>query len=248
MEVFKRHEKKYLITRQQKKKFLEICGEGLRHNKYFKSTVGNVYFDTKNNDLIIKSIEKPEFKEKVRIRSYGKPGDDDYIFFEIKVKRKVAGRKNGYKRRFELLLRDYKEYMSGKASLEEIARRKIEKPNDVQVAREIEYLCTHLKLEPKIYIACDRESYEGTDDENLRITFDENLKYRLDDLNLDGKKRCKRYFGKSPEEKNIIMEIKAINGLPLPMVKALNECKIYPQPFSKYGKIYEKIMKGERNV
>ena len=149
MEVFKRHEKKYLISKEQKKQFLEACGEGVRRNKYFKSTVMNVYFDTENDDLIVKQIDKPldkpVFKEKVRLRSYNVPKSSDYIFFELKTKHKdilfdenfygideetSSGLKIGDKRRFELLLKDYNEWKKGKVSLPEIAERKIEKTNE----------------------------------------------------------------------------------------------------------------------
>ena len=77
MEVFKRHESKYLITREQKDDFLRELKDELTHNKYYKSTIENVYLDTENDTLITKSIDKPNFKEKVRVRSYGVPRDED---------------------------------------------------------------------------------------------------------------------------------------------------------------------------
>ena len=43
------------------------------------------------------------------------------------------------------------------------------------------------------------------------------------------------------------MEVKANGALPLWLVKIMSELKIYPQRFSKIGKIYERIRK-ESNV
>lgn len=243
MEVFKRHEAKYLITREQKDNFLRELKDELTHSRYYKSTIENVYLDTENDTLITKSIDKPNFKEKVRVRSYGVPRDEDKVFFEIKTKQKTEGRKNGYKRRIELTLGEYKKWLSNEVGLTELKQTEDDKNSDKQVAKELEYLCRHLKLRPRIFIAYERESWEGMENTELRITFDENLRYRTEDLNLDGKKECTRYFG--DDEKNIIMEIKAKHGLPLTIVKVMNRHKIYPQPFSKYGKIFEKIRKEE---
>lgn len=248
--VFRRVEKKYLISETQKKKLLKLCGKNLKKNKFFASTVCSIYFDTENDDLIIKQIDKPLdkpiFKEKVRLRSYNVPKKDDYIFFEIKTKHKELedNIKIGDKRRFELFLKDYDDWANGKASLVEIAERKVEVTNDVQIAKEIDYVIKYLKLVPKIFIACERESYEGKENSHLRVTFDSNLRYRTNKLKLDEGDSGKKYF---KDKKNIILEIKTDGGMPLWLVHALNELKIYPQPFSKYGKIYQQ-MKGKINV
>ena len=243
--VFRRVEKKYIISEAQKDEFLKICKKNLKKNKYFESTVCSVYFDTKNDDLIIKQIDKPldkpDFNEKVRLRSYNVPDDEDYIFFELKTKHREGKDKIGDKRRFQLLLSDYYDWYSGKTSLVEIAKRKVEKTNDMQIAKEIEYVIDYLKLEPKIFIACERQSYEGKQDSMLRITIDENLRYRTDDLDLKSGASGENFF---KDYKNTILEIKSARGMPLWLVGALNKLKIFPQPFSKYGKIYQQ-MKGE---
>jgi len=114
----------------------------------------------------------------------------------------------------------------------------------VQIAREIEYVIDYLGLEPKIFIACERQSYEGAEDASLRVTIDKGLRYRTDDLDLGLGTEGKKFFR---DKKNIILEIKTAGGMPLWLVRALNELKMFPQPFSKYGKIYQQ-MKGEKNV
>lgn len=248
--VFRRVEKKYLITQEEKAKLLELCGNQIVKNRYFISTVCSVYFDTKNDDLIIKQIDKPLdkpiFKEKLRLRSYNVPKKDDKVFLEIKMKQKDLERnaKIGDKRRLEITLKDYNDFEKGKTTLQEIAARKTEKTNDEQIAKEIEYIMRHLDLAPKIFIACERESYEGAKDDSLRLTFDSDLRYRTKKIGLEHGAEGKKYF---ENEKNIILEIKAAGGMPLWLVKALSELKIYPQPFSKYGKIYQQV-KGKNNV
>ncbi|MBQ2660242.1 polyphosphate polymerase domain-containing protein [Candidatus Saccharibacteria bacterium] len=246
--VFRRVEKKYLISKEEKDLILKLIKKHVRKNKYFQSTVCSIYFDTKNDDLIIKQVDKPldkaSFREKVRLRSYNVPKMEDYIFFELKTKHREGKDKLSDKRRFQFLLKDYYDWEKGRATLEEIAKRKIEKTNDVQVARELEYIIKYLNLAPKILIACERESYEGKEDKQLRLTFDDGLRYRSKDLKLEKGANGKKFF---EGEKNIIMEIKAAGGMPLWLVEALNKLKAYPQPFSKYGKIYQQ-MKGKKNV
>ena len=88
-----------------------------------------------------------------------------------------------------------------------------------------------------------RESYRG--EGGLRITFDENLKYRTENVNFTKKKIDKNYF---EDEKNIIMEIKAHGAWPLWLARKLSAERIFPQQFSKVGKIYQKIGKELQNV
>ncbi len=243
--VFRRVEKKYLISKEQMERFLKLCKKNLKKNKYFESTVCSIYFDTKNDDLIIKQIDKPvdkpSFREKVRLRSYNVPKDEDYVFFESKTKHREGKDKIGDKRRFQLLMSDYYDFRDKKKSLVEIAKEKVEKTNDIQIAKEIEYIMNYLELEPKIFIACERQSYEGKEDSTFRITIDQNLRYRTDNLDLEAGADGQEFFN---DEKNVILEIKTARGMPLWLVSVLNKLKIFPQPFSKYGKIYQQ-MKGE---
>ena len=237
--VFDRVEKKYLITAQQKEALLAIAKQYMRGDNYFHSKVLNIYFDTDNYDLIIQSIDRPIFKEKLRARSYG---GYDRVFLEIKTKIKAPDNNIGYKRRVMITHDDFADLVSKKATLVELASKSIENSNDLQIAKEIDYLIEHMDLKPKILVMYDRESYKGEND--LRITFDENLKYRANNLSFIKGKHDTIYF---KDDHNIIMEIKARGVIPLWLVKVMSEQHIYPQQFSKIGKIYEKIRK-EQNV
>lgn len=235
--VFDRIEKKYLISKTQKKELLRTIKKYLNKDGYFKSNIYNIYFDNDNFDLIIQSIDRPTFKEKVRARSYG---GYNRVFIEIKTK--IKGKENnvGYKRRVMITLDDYQELIERKTSLEQLAQRSIETANDLQIAKEADYLIWHFDLKPKILVNYSRESYKNED--GLRITFDEKLKYRDKKLSFHKSKHDKMYFKKEP---NIIMEIKADGVMPLWLVKEMSKLHIYPQQFSKIGKIYECIRKEE---
>lgn len=219
--VFKRVEEKYLLTEEEYKKLFLKISKYLEKDKYFKSTICNIYFDTIHSDLIINSLEKPIFKEKIRLRSYIVPNLNDEVFLEIKEKYKgIVG-----KRRIKLKLKDFYNYQN----------KHIYNHND-QIMKEINYYFEYYNLIPTIYIAYDRISYRGKEDKNLRITIDSNLRSRNSDLKLELGDAGKCYF----KDKKYIMEIKTLSSMPLWLVRSLSELNIYPTSFSKYGSIYQK--------
>lgn len=237
--VFDRIEKKCLITKEQKKELLKTIKKHMKKDGYFKSEVLNLYLDTDNLDLIIQSIDQPIFKEKLRARSYG---GYDRVFLEIKTKLRGKDNNVGYKRRIMITHEDFQELINKKTTLLELMYQAKKTGNDLQIAKEMDYLIEHFNLKPKILVLYNRESYQG--ENSLRITFDENLKYRTDNLSLNKTKRDKIYF---EDKQNIILEIKAQGVLPLWLVELLTKNRVFPQQFSKVGKIYQKIRK-ETNV
>ena len=66
--VFKRYELKYMLTFEQKEKILEAISPYMQLDKYGRTTIRNIYFDTDSYRLIRRSIEKPAYKEKLRMR------------------------------------------------------------------------------------------------------------------------------------------------------------------------------------
>lgn len=220
--IFKRVEEKYLLNSEEREKFLNQAKEYIQEDdKYFKSTVCSIYFDTDNSDFIVNSLEKPIFKEKIRLRSYGIPNLEDDVFLELKVKYKeIVG-----KRRIKMKLNEFYEYLEGK-----------EYNKSSQIMKEIDYYFKRYCLKPAIFIGYDRESYQGAEDNNLRITMDQNLRSRRTDLKLELGDDGEKFF----KEDLYLMEIKTLGSLPLWLVKILSESNIYPISFSKYGKIYMK--------
>lgn len=238
--VFDRVEKKCLITKKQKTEMLKVIKEKMQKDKYYISDVYNIYFDTENFDLIIQSIEQPMFKEKLRARSYG---GYDKVFFEIKTK--LCGKDNnvGYKRRVRVTKKDYKKIVSGNYKVSDLIKDNADGPNDFRIAEEVDYLIDFFGLKPMILVFYRRESYQG--EGGLRITFDEKLKYRTENIGFSKRKIDNFYF---EDEKNIIMEIKAHGAWPLWLARKMSQERIFPEQFSKVGKIYQKIGKELKNV
>ena len=71
--IFKRYEKKYLLNEKQYFAVLETLKNNALPDKYSKSTVCSIYYDTPDKRLIRASIERPVYKENLRLRSYGVP-------------------------------------------------------------------------------------------------------------------------------------------------------------------------------
>lgn len=226
--VFKRVEKKYLLSEDLYQKLFEKMNNYITVDIYDFSTICNIYFDTDDYLLVNRSIEKPIYKEKVRLRSYGIPKKNSKVFLEIKKKYKgVVG-----KRRVSAPLKEFYTYFdTGKY------------PNvDTQIMNEINYCFKFYNLKPKVFLAYDRYSYKGKDDSNFRITFDKNIRSRTDNLYLENGDN-----GMLLLDKNCyIMEVKTLGAYPLWFARILSELNIYPTSFSKYGNVYKKqIFKKE---
>lgn len=199
----------------------------MTEDKYGLHTICSIYFDTDDDRLIRNSLEKPLYKEKLRLRSYGVPKSDDAeVFMELKKKYKGIV----YKRREGLTLYDAESYIqSGQI------------PADSQIFREIEYFRRYYNAYPKVFIAYDRIAMYGLEDESLRMTFDFNIRCRRDELSL----RAGDHGYKLISDGCALMEIKISGAVPLWLSSALSRLKIYPVSFSKYGQFYTKELKGD---
>lgn len=96
--TFERYEMKYLLTAAQKQHLLAAMQQHMALDDYGRTTIRNIYFDTDSFRLIRRSLEKPAYKEKLRIRSYRQAGTDDPVFVELKKKYQSVV----YKRRLSL--------------------------------------------------------------------------------------------------------------------------------------------------
>lgn len=224
MDKFRRVENKYMFNEEVYNKLISKIKYYIKEDIYPKYTICNIYMDNNNFDLINNSIEKPLFKEKVRIRSYGNPKLNDNVYLE--VKKKFDGVVS--KRRTKLKLKDLYKYLSNDLDI-----------NGNQNFKEIDYIIKKYLLKPKYYIAYDRIAFLAKDNNELRITFDTNIRSRTDYLRLELGDSGKLLF----KDKKYIMEVKTIGSIPLWLSHILSELKIYPCSFSKYGSIYEEGMK-----
>ena len=223
--VFKRHEIKYMITQEQKQKLLDAIKPYMKLDKYGRTTIRNIYYDTDTYLLIRRSIEKPSYKEKLRIRSYGRAESDSTVFVELKKKyEKVV-----YKRRISLLENEAVEWLSRKRVCDKYT----------QISEEIDYFLDYYKtLHPTIFLSYEREAYYSNDGSDFRVTFDDTVLCRQEDLSLESEV----YGIPILPEGMILMEIKCSGGIPLWMTQVLSKEKIYKTSFSKYGTAYKTLI------
>ena len=86
-EIFQRLEKKYLMTEAQYGRLMLAAGGRLQKDEYGEYQISNIYFDTPDFLLVRRSLEKPVYKEKLRLRAYGRElRSDSQVFMELKKK------------------------------------------------------------------------------------------------------------------------------------------------------------------
>ena len=194
----------------------------LSPDRYGLGTICNLYFDTENYSIIRSSLEKPAYKEKLRLRSYGVPTSESNVFLELKKKCEGVV----YKRRTPLFYREAVEYLQSGRS-----------PNpDDPTLREIGWFLNRYHPIPRTCLCYDRAAYYGVEDPNLRVTFDFRVRYRDCDLEL----AAGDYGREILPSGSALMEIKVPRAIPLYLSRILSELGIFPTSFSKYGVCYQK--------
>ena len=220
--VMQRIEMKYVLNKAQLEYLKEALKEHMKVDQFGQTSIASIYYDTPDYRLIRTSIEKPVFKEKIRLRAYGLVKENDNVFLE--VKRKADGLV--YKRR--------------KIVTEEMANKffndECDKKCEDQIGKEIMYFKNYYKkLMPAFMVIYDRTAYEEINGD-LRLTIDENARYRTDHLDLhtsmDGTPLL--------DEGSAILEIKVQEVMPLWLVSILSKGQIYQTSFSKVGEAYKK--------
>ena len=194
-------------------------------DKYGRTTIRNIYFDTDNYRLIRRSIEKPDYKEKLRIRSYSEASPDSTVFVELKKKYEQVV----YKRRLPI------------SHLEAVkwVNREIPCPLNTQISREIDYFIDFYQtIRPSVFLTYEREAYYDRNGSDFRVTFDDNILCRTEDIDLSS-----AIYGSPilPEGK-VLMELKCSGGIPLWMTDILSREKIFKTSFSKYGTTYTQLI------
>lgn len=228
--TFKRYELKYLMTKAQQTKLLELFQKHMIPDEFGKNIIFNLYYDTPDFLLIRRSIEKPVYKEKLRVRSYGRANSDTKVFLELKKKYKSIV----YKRRIDFTQLQSEEYFQNKFTLP---------PS--QIANEIDYFKKlYSNIAPMVFISYHREAYFGKEDNEFRVTFDSEILWRNKDLSLSSEE----YGNAILDENSVLMEIKVIGGIPLWLTNFLTENNIYKTSFSKYGNAYKSIISNNVNL
>ena len=228
IEIFSRVELKYLLSTEDVDALMPLLAENMDCDPYNFGgktyQISNIYFDTAQNELIIKSLEKPVYKEKLRLRSYGRVENPEQTVF-LEIKKKFDG--VVYKRRTPFT------YYNAISFLEEQKLPENEKTN-WQVLREIMDLQKRYELLPRVFISYERLAFFGKNNSDFRITLDRNILTRREDLKLDSE----IYGTPLLQDGMWLMEAKAFKSFPLWFAKFLSNRKIYSTSFSKYGSEY----------
>ncbi len=226
--TFKRYELKYLMTRAQHDELIEVMEPWMKLDEFGHSPIRNIYFDTDSFRLIRRSIEKPCYKEKLRIRSYKPAGENDTVFVELKKKYQSVV----YKRRIDLPDAEAMRWLKGETDA----------PKKTQIAAEIDYFKSFYDhLIPAVFLSYEREAYYSLNGDDFRVTLDEHILNRRSDVSLGADIYGDQVIG----EDQVLMEIKTPGGIPLWMTKFLSRNHIYKTSFSKYGAAYKKYIAPE---
>ena len=246
--VFKRKEIKYLLSREERDALLPILKAYMEPDAFAHSSISNLYYDTPDFRMVRRSLEKPMYKEKLRLRSYGTPKDTSTVFPEIK--KKAMG--IVYKRRISLPYQEAVSFLSGQqiasadtydGTTQQIPSTDMCDGTTRQIFHELDWmLASYEDLAPRVFLSYERDSYKGIADPSLRLTLDQDILFRTDRLDLR-----EGAFGEAillPDQ--TLMEIKISNAAPLWLAQALSEIGIFPVSFSKYGRVYERICRNPR--
>lgn len=231
--TFARKEIKFLLDLSQYEGLMKEIPKYMNPDKYCidgkEYGVYNIYYDTCDDFLIRESLEKPYYKEKIRLRSYYSPASPDDIVF-LEIKKKIGG--IVAKRRVTMTLAESAEYL-----------KTGEKPESnkyitEQVFSELDAFLRMYNVAPKQYISYQRTAFFGKDDSDFRLTFDRKITERRHDLSLS----CESYGNQIIRSDQRLMEIKVSDGVPEWLIRKLSEFKIYKTSFSKYGKAYQNFI------
>ena len=225
--VFNRYEKKYIIPKEIYFDLRDRIKERMIEDEYGLSTICNIYYDTNNKELIRKSIDKPIYKEKLRIRSYGVPNQEDKVFIEIKKKyNKIVN-----KRRIALPLNSAYDLVERKI----IPEIQDDEYQSKQILSELEFFLNQYDLEKSIYLAYDRIAMKCLS-EDFRLTFDSNIRARYENMELENGDMGSNLL---PAD-YYLMETKVLGSTPIWFSKIMSELSLFPTSFSKYGNFYRR--------
>ena len=219
--IFKRYEKKYLISAEQAAIIETAISGTMTPDQYDSYWVQNLYFDTDNWDVIHTSMQKPFYKEKMRLRYYGILGESASRYAFLELKKKYAG--IVYKRRISVdvqeILLPLSDVLAGKST---------------QIAKELDFYIKSAAVSEKMFIAFQRRAFAGKDDAMLRVTLDSGIRYRTSQLHFYDPGEGYVVL----HENQHLLEIKTDKSIPFWLARLCNENGIYPASYSKYAACY----------
>ncbi|MGN0143992.1 MAG: polyphosphate polymerase domain-containing protein [Clostridium sp.] len=237
---FRRYEKKFILSAHQYNKLIPKLLKFMDEDEHCKNesmySVHNVYYDTRNNDVIRHSISKPYYKEKLRLRSYNsRLSLDSKVFLELKKKidgivtkrRVIITLGEAYKFLYEGIRPQCSDYLNN------------------QILDELEYYLSKNEVYPNVYISYKRKAFFAKNDRDFRVTFDKSIIARRNEVSLEKGEYGNPIF----DEDKYLMEVKILGAMPVWFTKFLSELKIYNTHYSKYGNEFmEYINKDKRSA
>ena len=218
---FQRYEVKYFLTPEQRASLMPVLEAHFQMDEYGLHTISNLYYDTDNYEITRNSIDRPVYKEKLRVRAYGIPQPETGRVF-VELKKKYDG--VVYKRRVTMRADEAAPFLACQ----------LPDGSFGQIGQEIRWFQRHYRTQPGVFIAYDRLAFAGIDEPELRITFDTNLRWRDTELDL----RLGDHGAPITDPDMILMEIKFPGVCPLWLSRLLSREKVFPTSFSKYGACY----------
>lgn len=223
-EIFNRYEYKYLVDPDT----MERVSRGLigytnpdRYGMAGSYRVTSLYYDTADELFYLQTLDDLPFRQKLRLRVYGKPGRGDPGFLEIKQ------RHHGlvHKRRLSLALADaFAAAVPGAGAPPNL------NGTSLQIFREVSFLVNYFTLQPKIVVSYQRQAYVGCNDPELRVTFDTDLLFWTGRLRVEHPDLPTPVF----REEKVIMEIKSNKPLPPWLSRLVTVTQCSKLKLSKY--------------
>ncbi|WP_054950057.1 polyphosphate polymerase domain-containing protein [Numidum massiliense] len=225
IEIFRRREQKYLLTREQYAQLVHHMSPFMRPDQHGKEgcyTVTSLYFDSWDQTIYFETKNKLKFRQKLRLRVYDDADIFSDAFFEVKQKHKSVVNK----RRIVLPLKEAYHYLTnGTNSAFENYH-----PSNPQGLREIHHFKQLYELEPEMVVSYNRHALHCKDDPDLRVTFDSNLRCRREDLRVDHGP-----YGDNFVDPNvIILEVKVSHSVPLWLTRMLQNLNCEQKSISKF--------------
>lgn len=234
IEIFRRKEQKYLITKEQYQELTKQIASYMRPDKFGidgRYTVTSLYFESSDHKIYFETKNKLKYRQKLRLRVYNDTGINGTAFFEVKQKHKKVVNK----RRMLLPLSQAYRYLNEKEDSLEYYET-----SNPQVLREIDYFRKLYRLEPEMVVSYDRHALHCIDDPDLRITFDLNLRCRNDDLLLEHGPHGEYFI----DTDLVVLEVKVNDSVPLWLTRILQTLNCEQRSASKFCTSLE-LLKNE---
>lgn len=232
IKTFKRIERKYVISESQKRELEKVLIQHMNYDKFCQNGknywIQNIYYDTINNSLIEKSIAKPKYKAKVRVRHY--VGNDIY-FVEWKQKTNSIVSK----RRISLTKNEFDNFF--------VKQKLPIRQNylDNQIINEFNYFLSKNAIFPALYLSYNRIAMFDKQDSEFRLTMDNKIYGSRTNFQWDQKNPDIKIL----DDGRYILEIKLNHNFPLWLASTLSKLKIFHQSFSKYGEEYKNYLRSK---